>query len=193
MSRITSLGLVLAFAVSACVVNGKADGGSGDDDSTGGGDTGGGDTGGGDTGGGSHGGGGSGNAAPQIGGWNYTGVTLVTNTCNQRINRGEAGNFAIDQVAASSFRIVPNDGTAPFTCTLSRSGFSCPNRASSVQDGRPSVDAVLTVHVTADGTFSDATHGTGRQAGTVDCVGTACSALGTLPCTFTQDFAIRAL
>jgi hypothetical protein len=187
MSRITSLGLVLALVFSACVVNDKGDNGSGDDTgSSGSGDTG-------SNGGGSSGGGGSGNAAPQMGGWNYTGVTVVSNTCNPSINHGEAGNFAIDQVAATGFRILPNDGTAPFTCTLNKGTFACPDRASFVQDYRPSVNAVVTVHVTANGTFSDATHGTGRQAGTVDCAGTSCSALGTLPCTFTQDFAIRTL
>jgi len=180
MSRITLLGVVLAFVASACVV---ADNG---DDKTN-------DEGGSSSGSGSSGSGSSGNVAPKLGGWHYTGVTVVSNTCNPNINQGEAGNFGIEQGTATSFRILPNVGTAPFTCTLSKGAFTCPNRVSFVQDNRPSIDAVVTIHVTADGTFSDATHGTGSQDGTIDCVGTACSALGPLPCTFRQDFAIRAL
>lgn len=192
MSRITSLGLVLALVSSACVVTDKGDNGSGDEaGSDGSGGTGSNGTGSNGTG--TTGGGGSGNAAPRAGGWLYTGVTVVTNTCNPSIDRGQAGNFAIDQVAGTSFHILPNDGTAAFTCSLSKGTFACPDRASFVEDYRPAVDAVVTVHVTANGTFSDAAHGTGRQAGTVDCAGAACAALGTLPCTFTQDFAIRTL
>jgi hypothetical protein len=181
MSRITSLGLVLAFVVSACVVNEKGDDQTGDDSGSS------------STGSGSTGGGSSGNVAPRLGGWHYTGVTVVSNTCNSNVNRGEAGNFAVDQGTATSFRIVPNDGTAPFTCTLSKGAFTCPDRVSFVQDNRPSIDAVVTIHVTAEGAFPDATHGTGSQDGTVNCVGTACSVLGPWPCTFTQGFAIRAL
>ena len=186
MSRITSLGLVLALVVPACIVNEKDDR-IGDDTGSNTGSASG------DGSGSSSGGGSSGNAAPLIGGWHYTGVTLVTNSCTSNVDRGQVGDFAIDQVTATNFRIRPNDGTAPFTCTLGKGAFTCPNRASLVQDYRPGVDAVVTVHVAADGTFSDATHGTGSQDGTVDCVGTACAALGRLPCTFTQDFAIRAL
>src|SRR5262249_23695808 len=99
----------------------------------------------------------------------------------------------IDQVVSASFRIVPTDGTDAFTCNTTGAQFDCPNRASFVMDYHPSIDAVLTVHAKVTGTFSDATHATGQQAPTADCVGTQCSVLGTVPCSFTVNFVIRAL
>lgn len=181
MSRINSLGPVLtiiALVATACVADQNRDGdnhGTGSGSGSGSGSSSGGD------------------AAPRAGVWHYTGVTLVSNTCDQSINRGEAGNFGIDQVVATSFRVIPDDGTAPFTCMRLNSAFTCPDRASFVDDYRPGLDAVIAVHVTADGTFSSTTRATGSQDGTIDCAGTQCAVLGTLPCTFTQDFVIQAL
>jgi hypothetical protein len=122
----------------------------------------------------------------------YGELTPVTSTCSAATPHGEAGDFAIDQVAAASFRIAPADGTAPFVCTADATGFHCPDRASFVMDYRPSVNAVLTVHVTATGRFGDAAHGTGRQDAKVDCTGTQCALIGGFPCNFTVDFAIEA-
>jgi hypothetical protein len=130
--------------------------------------------------------------APKIGTWEYSQVTLVSNTCNNSINNGEAGNFGIDQSSLTSFHVIPNDGNPAFTCSLNNGAFDCPNRIAKTEDLRPSVDALITVRVDADGTFSDARHGTGRQTGTADCTGTDCGQFGT-PCTFMQDFAIAAL
>jgi hypothetical protein len=101
------------------------------------------------------------------------------------------GNFAIDQVVPASFRIVPADGTAPFLCASNSAGFSCPNRAAFATDLRPSVDAVVTVHATATGTFGDSDHGTGRQDAKVDCTGTQCGVIGPFPCDFAVEFAIH--
>jgi hypothetical protein len=129
---------------------------------------------------------------PQVGTWHYAQVTPVSNTCNPMLQHGEQGDFLIDAAQATSFHVIPGDGLGDFTCTLASGMFDCPNRAAFVQDYHPTVDAVITVHVAASGTFSDATHGTGLQQATVDCVGTQCAAIGT-PCTFSQNFAIVAI
>ena len=136
--------------------------------------------------------GGGATVAPKVGTWSYSEVTLVHNTCNPNVNNGEAGNFAIDQSSLTSFHVLPNDGNMAFTCTLDSGSFDCPNRIAQVYDYRPSVDAVATIHVDANGTFSSATSATGSQDATVDCAGSACSAYGPFPCTFSQDFAIQA-
>lgn len=131
--------------------------------------------------------------APKVGPWNYSQVTLVHSTCNSSVNNGEAGNFAIDQSSTTSFHVLPNDGNMDFTCSLTSGKFDCPNRIAQVIDYRPSFDAVLTVHVDANGTFSSAIDATGGQTATVDCSGTSCSAYGPFPCDFMQNFEIRAL
>jgi len=191
MIRIALLGFAFALA-SGCVTNPPPGTGGG----TGGGGTGGGGTGGGGTGGGSDGGTGTGTGggsiSPQAGLWDYGEVTPVSSTCTTTIPHGENGPFAIDQVSTSSFRITPGDGTAPFACSETGAKFSCPNRASFVDDLHPSVDAIITVHATITGMFGGTDHGTGTQQATIDCVGTQCAAVGPLPCTFTVNFAIRA-
>jgi hypothetical protein len=115
----------------------------------------------------------------------------VSNTCRSEIAHFEEGNFEIDQVVPPNFRIVPRDGTAPFTCTSNGAQFSCPNRVSHVEDSYP--NAVVTIHGTVTGTWSDSTHGSGQQAATVDCVGAECVLLDPLPCQFTVSFKIRKL
>ena len=129
---------------------------------------------------------------PHVGTWHYAQVTLVTNTCNSRVQTGESGDFVIDTAQPTSFHVMPNDGGDNFTCSLSGGSFDCPNRAAGTIDYRPSIDAVATYHVDADGDFSDAAHATGSQHATVDCTGSQCSLGGTFPCTFSQDFAITA-
>jgi hypothetical protein len=131
--------------------------------------------------------------SPRAGKWFYDETTKVSSTCSSTTPIGEAGAFVIDQVTPGSFRITPGDGSAPFTCTTTTTKFSCPNRASFVSDLRPSVDAVVTGHATAEGKFSDATHGSGSQHATVDCVGTQCALVGPMPCNFAVDFKILAL
>jgi hypothetical protein len=174
--------VVLAFAVTAACVTNAGDGGDGDGTGSGSG-----------SGSGSGPGSGPGNAiSPRAGAWTYGEVTPVSTTCNATTPRGQNGDFGVDQVVAASFRIVPGDGTAPFTCTSNGAEFSCPNRASFFMDYRPGVDAAITIRVTATGTFSDSSHATGRQNATVECTGTQCSVLGPLPCNFAVDFAIRA-
>jgi len=130
---------------------------------------------------------------PRIGAWDYSQVTLVTSTSNSSVNNGEAGNFGIDSASATGFHVLPDDGNMAFSCSLSHSAFDCPNRIAQVIDYRPNIDAVLTIHVDANGTFSSATRASGSQDATVDCSGSACSTYGAFPCDFTQDFVISAL
>jgi hypothetical protein len=130
--------------------------------------------------------------SPRAGAWNYGEVTPVSSTCSAVTPHGEDGNFAIDQVQPASFRIIPDDGTAPFLCTWNTVGFSCPARLSFVADSRPGVDAVITGHATATGRFGDSGHGTGRQNAKIDCTGTQCGLIGPFPCDVAVDFAIHA-
>jgi hypothetical protein len=132
---------------------------------------------------------------PQAGRWYYDETTPVSTTCPASIDQGQAsGDFAIDQASATGFRIIPDDGTAPFQCTTSGAGFDCPNRAAASRDYRPAVDAVVTVHATVDGSFTAAIRATGRQNATVTCVGSGCASLAgsALPCQFTVDFVVKA-
>ncbi len=183
MSRlaITSLVLTLSF-VAACTTNEGAGGGGGSGSGSGSG------------GGGGGGGGGVVTVSPQAGEWFYAEHTPVSTTCPGNVDSGEAGDFVIDSVTASRFRVIPADGTAPFACTLTGgTAFSCPNRVTQTQP-YPTIDATLTVHGTISGTFSAADRASGRQQATVDCTGTGCIGLagGQLPCQYQVDFVVSA-
>jgi hypothetical protein len=130
--------------------------------------------------------------APLPGPWGYN-DTVASNSCPNGTPTGELGGFGIDQVSAAGFRVIPNDGTAPFTCDLSRSGFECPDRGALTQDLRPAIDAVITAQAIASGAFSNPKAGSGEQSATVTCAGTQCAALGAFPCTIVLDFTIEAL
>ena len=129
--------------------------------------------------------------SPLAGTWTYGELTPVSTTCNTTLAQGESGPFAIDTVTASSFRVVPNDGTVPFTCTSGANGqFNCPNRATGKIDLRPSlIDAQLTIRVTATGVFLDNSRARGKQDAVVTCAGTQCSSVGPMPCGFVVNFA----
>lgn len=128
---------------------------------------------------------------PVIGVWHYTEVTPVSSTCGVVTQQIEEGSFGIDQASGTAFRVVPNDGTAPFTCNLAAAKFDCPNRATGTETYG---GATLSYHATANGTFSDASHATGSQLATVTCAGTGCAAVGvTFPCSFDVRFKIEAL
>jgi hypothetical protein len=130
---------------------------------------------------------------PKVGAWHYGEVTPLSSTCSTTIQQADQpGDFAIDQASATTFHVIPDDSTAPFTCTLSNGAFNCPDRAAFSHDYHPDADAIVTAHATASGTFSTSTQATGRQDATVDCTGTACAALGTLPCSLSVHFAISA-
>ena len=130
---------------------------------------------------------------PVAGAWSYS-DTPVSDTCPGNVDTQEAGTFAIDQVAATGFRIVPNDGTDPFDCTLSGAGFDCPDRIKTVDDLHPDLDAVITVHGAVNGTFSSSGTGTGSQHANATCVGTDCNAAGNVfPCSASVTFTIHAL
>ena len=128
--------------------------------------------------------------SPRAGAWHYTESTPVHNTCNHTV-QGEDGTFAIDNVLAGSFHVIPNDGTSPFTCSLAHGSFDCPDRVWQTEDLRPSIDAVLTAHGTATGTFSSSIRAAGQQKLTVTCQGSACASLGA-SCTFDVNFVIAA-
>ena len=134
-----------------------------------------------------------GDVTPVAGTWGYQEITKVSSNCPNDLSRFEGGNFLVDQVGGASFRIVPGDGTNPFSCSLGDASFDCPQRLADTIDERPGADAVFTIQATADGRFSDSRHGSGRQDATVDCSGTACSLAGVpFPCTFSVDFVIVA-
>jgi hypothetical protein len=133
-----------------------------------------------------------GNVTPQVGAWSYSQVTPVSSTCPASFGNG-TGNFGIDSSSTTGFHVVPNDGTAPFNCTLAGKSFNCPDRAASHQDLRPGVDAVLDGRAIASGTFASNTQASGRQELTVACAGTQCGVTGaTFPCKITVDFVVRA-
>jgi hypothetical protein len=178
MTRIASIGLALATAAACTVNNNGDDDGNRPDRDAG-------------TGSGNDSGSSGTPISPSAGLWTYSETTPVSSTCRTDVAHFEGGNFVIDQVVPAGFRIVPGDGTSPFTCNSNGAQFNCPNRIAFVQDNRPSVDAVLTVHGTVTATLTDATHGTGQQAATVDCAGTQCALFGTLPCQFTVSFVIK--
>ena len=130
---------------------------------------------------------------PRTGAWDYDQVTPVSNTCPGNLQQTGTGAFAIDQSSSSSFHVIPNDGTAPFTCNLTGSAYNCPDRAAGVQDLRPAVDAVITVRAIANGTFSSSTRATDRQEASATCAGTQCSATGaSFPCMVKVDYVIQA-
>lgn len=184
-NTIACLALALTTLSAACVAEG------GDPEPGGGG--GGGGSGSGSGSGSGNGGGGS--VTPQEGRWYYDETTPVTSDCSTIINQADAGDFGISQATAAGFRVIPEDGTAPFDCTLSGSSFTCPERASSTQDYRTNgIDAVVTIDAEASGTFSAANRASGRQEAIVSCTGSQCATLGAgaLPCAFTVDFVVRA-
>jgi hypothetical protein len=127
---------------------------------------------------------------PVEGQWHYLDVTQISSNCSAG-DDGTAGSFGITGASASGFTVIDGE-TDPFPCSLSGNTFNCPNRASSIEDLRPDVDAVITAHATAQGTFSSATRGSGTQEASVTCTGTACSAAGTWPCQFKVSFQIGA-
>jgi hypothetical protein len=204
--------LLAAVALSGCVVkDGDDDGGGGDnggvsDGGDGGGDDGGdtaddggdaGDDSGGDTtDGGGDAGDGSGDVAPRSGVWDYSEYVPSQNDCNIPADYGDGdGGFGLQYDGAGTFTVFPNDGTANFDCDLDGADFNCPDRLTEEVDVDQSLDATLTGHATAEGTFSDAENATGSQTAIVDCAGADCALLeattgADFPCTFAVDFVI---
>jgi hypothetical protein len=129
---------------------------------------------------------------PATGAWSYA-DTPVSDTCPGDVKTEESGAFAIDQVSAAGFRIIPNDGSDPFTCDLSGADFNCPDRVKDIEDLRPSVDAVITVHASATGSFSSDLAGTGSQNANATCAGNDCDIQGDVfPCSASVHFTIHA-
>jgi hypothetical protein len=128
--------------------------------------------------------------SPRAGAWTSGNVTVVSNTCGAQGHAPDSTFDMIDQVTATSFRVVPSDGTPPFTCTASGAQYSCPI-ASSVMDLRPTIDAVVTVHVAATATFMDSSHGSVKADLTIDCSGTQCGQMGG-SCDYKVEFPVQA-
>lgn len=131
---------------------------------------------------------------PRTGEWGYADITPVTNDCGYDVGGQNGGDFVIDTASATGFHIIPGDGTNPFSCSLAAgSSFNCPERAADSEDLRPSIDALITAHVTAAGTFTASTRASGHQDATVSCSGSQCSTLGQWPCHFKVNFVIATL
>jgi hypothetical protein len=131
---------------------------------------------------------------PVAGTWDYGEISTVTGTCNVKFRQFEDGAFNIDSVSGSTFRVVPRDGTAPFTCTSNvNGGFTCPNRAAATISLLPFVDARITARATATGVFSTTRLVTGKQDLAITCVGSACPFIGPSPCGYVANFSAHKL
>ena len=132
-------------------------------------------------------------SAPTPGAWSYRDFGAAQNSCNSDdvVDNGDGG-FRLRDLGADAYRVEPNDGSAPFECTLDGSDLDCPNRANeTVQVG--GFDAELVVHVVAKATVVDSETMEGTQDGDVTCQGTACGTLAAVagtsfPCAFSVDF-----
>lgn len=132
--------------------------------------------------------------SPVAGSWDYTEISSVSGTCNAKFKQFEDGAFTIDTVTATSFRIVPRNGTPPFTCnTNTAGGFTCPNRATLSLSFRPLVDISLTMRATATGLFAHNRQATGKQDLVITCSGSACPLVGPSPCGYVVNFNVRKL
>ena len=104
----------------------------------------------------------------------------------------ELGFFRVQNNGDGTLLITPGDGTPAFTCSLSGSSLSCPDRYNDDIPASP-LDAVFHIHATAQGSFSSDTALSGSQTADVTCDGTQCdmAAAGvgiSVPCSYTQNF-----
>ena len=136
---------------------------------------------------------------PQEGLWAYMEGAEVVDDCD--INEGpvqDDGNFTLADNGDGSFLVTPEDGTAPFACTLSGMSFPCTERFFGESDmGKMGLDALITITGVVDGNFTDAAAMAGFQTLTGACTGNDCSWLEklvgyTFPCTVSVEFAATA-
>lgn len=125
---------------------------------------------------------------PRIGTWGYAEVTPVSSSCPAAIDEVGDGDFVIDRADSASFHVIPDDGTAPFTCVTAGSSYTCPDRAAGSVD-YPALGATVTFRATASGTFRSATSAAGRQTLTATCTGSGCPQS---TCSITVDFVVSA-
>jgi hypothetical protein len=130
---------------------------------------------------------------PDEGIWIYDEIDPIQNTCSGNTPDAVFGSFGLSLRSSTSYAVFPRDGTPAFRCTMVGARFDCPDRASSDRDFRPSLDARLTITVSATGLFSDDRHQTGKQDVAVTCTGTQCTVLGTFPCGRVHNFNAVAL
>jgi hypothetical protein len=136
---------------------------------------------------------GNGSANPTSGTWYFTPGAVSSDTCNYSDTPVDpSGNFQLQNNGDGTLLLTPSDGTPAFTCSLSGSSLSCPDRAVEDIDATP-LAAVFHIHATAQATFSSDTAMSGSQTANVTCDGAQCAmaatAVGiTLPCSYTQSF-----
>lgn len=132
---------------------------------------------------------------PVVGGWDYKETSMVSGTCNAKFRQFEDGAFGVDSVTATTFRIVPRNGTPAFTCTSNANGgFSCPNRASLNLSFRSlGLDMSLNMRAIVSGVFVSNRHVLGKQDLVINCSGALCPLVGPNPCGYVVNFEARKL
>jgi hypothetical protein len=138
-------------------------------------------------------GGGSGSINPTSGVWFFNAGTVTSDTCNYSDTPVDpSGNFQLTNNGDGTLLITPDDGTDPFTCTLSVPSMNCPDRADVDIDSAP-LAAVFHVHATLQAAFSSDTAMSGSQTANITCDGAQCDMAAemigiTVPCSYTQSF-----
>ncbi len=134
---------------------------------------------------------------PTPGVWSYDETGASMNSCNyDGVVSNGGGSFRL-VAEGDGYRIQPEDGSAPFTCSLSGDELDCPDRAA-VEEELSGLDAKLVIHVVASATVDSDSELSGTQTGSVTCVGEDCAAVAatvgaSLPCDFSVDFRARLL
>lgn len=134
---------------------------------------------------------GGGEVRPKSGTWGIAFSAPSVNTCGTEVDI-TSGDFRVTDNGDGTFTVDPQDGNAPFDCTIDGDSFECPERvhATLSQSG---IDAVVTVKIREEGTFSSSTEATGVRSGSAVCVGSACSTVEqvfkvTFPCEAEAEF-----
>ena len=134
-----------------------------------------------------------GSVSPATGNWHFTAGNITSDTCNYPDPPVDpSGDFHVQNNGDGTLLITPGDGTPAFTCTLSGSSLSCPDRYNDDIDASP-LAAIFHIHASAQGTFSSDTALSGSQTADVTCDGAQCdmAAAGvgiTVPCSYSQNF-----
>jgi hypothetical protein len=131
---------------------------------------------------------------PVAGSWDYKETSTVSGTCNAKFRQFEDGAFTVDSVTSTGFRIVPRNGTPPFSCLVNTSGgFNCPTRAALNLSFRPVVDVALNMRASATGVFVNNRLVLGKQNLVINCTGSHCPIVGPSPCGYLVNFEARKL
>jgi hypothetical protein len=135
---------------------------------------------------------GNGGVDPTTGVWLYSPGSVFDDTCEYPDPPTDpTGEFTLTNNGDGTFTV--DDGDNVFDCTLSGSNFNCPERRTEEHDASP-LDAVATVHVSIEGSFSSDTDMTGHQTANATCVGADCAdaaaavGMAGFPCSLSQNF-----